>query len=270
MSKKVVPIKGEFERPQPQNWVKGVALAGLVSLYVPLAAMVLYSFLDRSSGEPQWTIRWYQEAFSDSVLNEALVVSLWVGLWSTLAATVMGTAAAMALHKYDFWGKRLLDLLILVPVVMPCLVMGLSLLIWFVFLKITLGIFSITLAHITFSISYVVFTVRTRLAEFDQNLESAARDLGANSWQVFWRVTFPLILPGILSGALMAFTLSFDDFIVSFFTAGVGSDTLPMKIYSMIKFGISPKVNALSTLILLATIVAVLLAFPPKLSRAKK
>jgi spermidine/putrescine transport system permease protein len=142
-------------------------------------------------------------------------------------------------------------------------VLGLSLLIWFVLLRITLGSFSIILAHITFSVSYVIITVKARLDGFDYSLEEAAQDLGASPWQTFWRVTFPLIWPGVLSGALMAFTLSFDDFLITFFTAGVGSDTLPLKIYAMIKFGVSPEINALSTLMLGATLVMILAFFRP-------
>jgi spermidine/putrescine transport system permease protein len=144
---------------------------------------------------------------------------------------------------------------------MPEIVMGISLLIWFVMLRLTLGTVSIVLAHITFSTSYVVITVKARLDGFDEALIEAAHDLGANSWQTFWRITLPIIWPGILSGALMAFTLSFDDFLITFFTAGVGSDTLPLKIYSMIKFGVTPEINALSTVMLGVTLVLVSFLF---------
>ena len=139
-----------------------------------------------------------------------------------LASTLIGTAAALAIQRARFPGRRALDALTYVPLVMPEIVMGLSLLIWFVALGLRLGTFSVILAHITFSLSYVVITVKSRLADFDLSLEEAARDLGATGWQVFRRVTLPLIWPGILSGALIAFTLSFDDFVVTFFTAGGG------------------------------------------------
>jgi spermidine/putrescine transport system permease protein len=203
---------------------------------------------------------------SDKTLQDALGMSLWVGLWSTLGATLLGTTAALALERTEFKGRKIFDAVTLIPLVIPEIVMGLSLLVWFVLLRLSLGSFSIILAHITFSFSYVIITVRTRLQDFDHSLEEAARDLGATPWKTFWRVTFPLIWPGVLSGALMAFTLSFDDFLITFFTAGVGSDTLPVKLYSMIKFGISPKINALSTLILLATTFLVLFIFRPKKS----
>lgn len=242
-------------------------------LYIPLVALIFYSFVSvDTEGHREFTFRWFQEAMSDKSLQDALGVSLWVGFWSTLGATILGTTAALALERTDFRGRKIFDALTLVPLVIPEIVMGLSLLIWFVMLKLTLGSFSIILAHITFSFSYVIITVRTRLQDFDHSLEEAARDLGATSFQTFWRVTFPLIWPGILSGALMAFTLSFDDFLITFFTAGVGSDTLPVKLYSMIKFGISPKINALSTLILFVTTLLVLFIFRPKrgLKGAKK
>ena len=146
---------------------------------------------------------------------------------------------------------------------MPEIVLGLSLLIWFVLLRFTLGTFSIILAHTTFSISYVIITVKARLHGFDQSLEEAAKDLGATPWKTFWKVTFPLIWPGILSGALIAFTLSFDDFLITYFTAGVGSDTLPLKVYAMIKFGVTPEINALSTIMLAATLFLVVVFFKP-------
>ena len=198
-------------------------------------------------------------------LNEsamsALGTSLWVGFWCTLGATLIGSAAALALDRGKFRGREFMENLIYMPLILPEIVLGLSLLIWFVMLRVTLGSFSIILAHITFSVSYVIITVKSRLQGFDRTLEEAAVDLGAGSSQVFWKVTFPLIWPGILSGALMAFTLSFDDFLITFFTAGVGSDTLPLKIYSMIKFGVTPEINALSTMLLVATFVLVAVFF---------
>lgn len=260
-------------RPTPPVFAKLITTATFLLLYIPLVALIVYSFLTSSEpGGPldRFTFEWYLEAFQDETLQSALAVSLWVGIWSTLGATIIGTTAALALERTEFPGKKLVDALTLVPLVVPEIVMGLSLLIWFVLLHITLGAFSIILAHITFSFSYVIITVRTRLHDFDYSLEEAARDLGATPWKTFWKVTFPLIFPGILSGALMAFTLSFDDFLITFFTAGVGSDTLPIKLYSMIKFGISPKVNALSTLLLVATTILVLCIFRPKRVAAAK
>jgi spermidine/putrescine transport system permease protein len=251
--------------PSPRSARLITAFAFLI-LYVPLVSMIIYSFLGPSAGPGspnEWTLQWYRKVFSNVQVLDAFNVSLWVGLWSTIASTILGTAAALAIEWYRFPGRKMFDAVIHLPLIMPEIVLGLSLLIWFVLLRITLGSFSIILAHITFSVSYVIITVKARLDGFDYSLEEAAQDLGASPWQTFWRVTFPLIWPGVLSGALMAFTLSFDDFLITFFTAGVGSDTLPLKIYAMIKFGVSPEINALSTLMLGATLILILAFFRP-------
>lgn len=253
------------ERPRPPFLVRFFAWGILGLLYFPLFILILYSFLSRDfEGNWSWTGRWYGEALADQSLMTAFGRSLWIGLWSALGSSILGTASALALERAKFPGKKFFDGFTLVPCVVPEIVMGISLLIWFVALHITLGIFSIVVAHITFCLAYVIITVRARLQDFDFSLEEAAQDLGASSFKTFWKITFPLIWPGILSGALMAFTLSFDDFIVTFFTTGVGSDTLPIKLYSMIKFGVSPKVNALSTLIFLITVACILILFLPK------
>jgi spermidine/putrescine transport system permease protein len=252
----------------------GIALAATVlaflMLYVPLAALVAYSFLGPTAGPGSPlgpTLDWYRKILANHVVLESFDISLVVGLWSTLISTLLGTMAALAIERTRFPGRRVFDTVTHLPLIMPEIVLGLALLIWFVALKITLGAFSIVLAHVTFSISYVIITVKARLAGFDDSLEEAALDLGASAWQTFWRVTFPLIWPGILSGALMAFTLSFDDFLITFFTAGVGSDTLPLKIYAMIKFGVTPEINALSSLMLGATLVLVVIFFKPVKAR---
>jgi spermidine/putrescine transport system permease protein len=233
-------------------------------LYFPLLIMIVYSFIDPTpNAQPIWTLRWYRMALSNEVTLDALKVSLIVGISSTLAATFLGTLGALAMTRAKFRGKGAFSVLVYIPLVMPEIVMGLSLLIWFVRLGIPLGVVCVILGHITFSLSYVLITVRARLEDFDPSVEEAARDLGATAWQTFQKVTLPLISPAILSGALIAFTLSFDDFLVTFFTAGVGSDTLPVRIYSMIKFGMSPEIHALSSLMLGATLVLVLCFFRP-------
>ncbi len=254
------------KRLMPLGFAKGITAVGFLLLYIPLAALVIYSFLGAKGipgGEQEWTLDWYRKLAANREVLHALNMSLHVGLWSTLGATVLGTSAALALKRTRFPGRKILDALTYVPLIMPEIVLGLSLLIWFVLLQMTLGVVSIILAHITFCISYVIITVKARLHGFDESLEEAARDLGATPWDTFWRVTFPLIWPGVLSGGLMAFTLSFDDFLITFFTAGVGSDTLPLKIYSMIKFGVTPEINALSTIMLGVTFVMVLFLFNP-------
>lgn len=249
-------------------WALALTAFAFLLMYVPLVVLVIYSFyapVPAANGEYHWTwtLDWYGKVARNTQVVDSLWVSLSVGLWTTLASTVIGTLCALALVRKRFWGREVFDALTHVPLIMPEIVLGLSLLIWFVILRISLGQFSIVLAHVTFSVSYVIITVKARLHGFDHSLEEAARDLGASPWMVYWRVTLPLIWPGILSGALMAFTLSFDDFLITFFTAGVGSDTLPLKIYSMIKFGVSPEINALSTIVLVATLALVLILFKP-------
>lgn len=259
---------GAIRPPSPRS-ARLVTVGAFLLLYVPLISMVIYSFIGPSAGPGSpntWTLEWYRRIANNLQVLEAFKMSLWVGVWSTLLSTVLGTSAALAIERYRFPGRRTFDAITHVPLIMPEIVLGLSMLIWFVLLRITLGAFSIILAHITFSVSYVIITVKARLDGFDYALEEAARDLGATPWQTFWRVTFPLIWPGVLSGALMAFTLSFDDFLITFFTAGVGSDTLPLKIYAMIKFGVSPEINALSTLMLGATLLLVVTFFKPEKS----
>jgi spermidine/putrescine transport system permease protein len=255
-------------RPRPPAAAKAVTVLAFSILYLPLLALVVYSFLGTPETGGGWTLIWYRRILSNTVVLQAFNMSMIVGFWATLASTVLGTSAALAIERARFPGRKLLNAVTHVPLIMPEIVLGLALLIWFVALKLTLGAFSIILAHVTFSVSYVIITVRARLHGFDDALEEAARDLGATPWKTFWKVTFPLIWPGILSGALMAFTLSFDDFLITFFTAGVGSDTLPLKIYSMIKFGVTPEINALSTIMLGATLALVMIFFKPEKAKA--
>jgi spermidine/putrescine transport system permease protein len=247
-------------RPISHPIAKVLTVLGFLLLYIPLVSLVIFSFLGTAGmvGEPRvWTLEWYRKLSQNRMVLDAFQMSVTVGIWSTLGATVLGTSAALALTWSRFPGRKVFDAFTHVPLIMPEIVLGLSLLIWFVLLKVTLGAFSIILAHITFCTSYVIITVKARLHGFDLSLLEAARDLGATPWNTFWKVTFPLIWPGILSGALMAFTLSFDDFLITFFTAGVGSDTLPLKVYSMIKFGVTPEINALSTIMLAVTFLLV-------------
>jgi len=247
----------ESLRPPSPLFSKWVTAFAFLMLYVPLVALVTYSFVGPQSSGSHFTLDWYLAVLKNEAVLRALEVSVWVGIWSTLVSTVLGTMAALALDRTEFRGRKVFDTITHIPLIMPEIVLGLALLVWFVMLRISLGTISIILAHITFSISYVLITVKARLDGFDISLEEAARDLGATPWKTFWKVTFPLIFPGIMSGALMAFTLSFDDFLTTFFTAGVGTDTLPLKIYAMIKFGVSPEINALSAMMLAATFVMI-------------
>lgn len=239
-------------------WVAG--LATYAFLYVPLAVVVLFSFND-SELNASWvgfTTRWYSKLLADDTMLQAAANSLFIAVVASAVATILGTMAGIAMHR---WRPKLLPFLVLTPVAMPEILLGVSLLLFFrQVLDLTLGLFSILAAHITFSIGFVAIIVRARLAGMDESLFEAARDLGATPWRTFRRVTLPLILPGIVAGYLMAFTLSIDDFVITFFVAGVGMSTLPLQIYSMIKVAVTPEVNAVSTLLMALTLSLIALA----------
>lgn len=233
----------------------GYVAAIMLALYFPLALLSLSSF----RGGPSY-LHWYHRAFSDPQLLLALRNSIIIGLGTTLLSTTLGTLAALGMRRH-FYGRVVFESFLNLPLVLPEIVLGLAMLVWFVFLNITLGLLSVVLAHTTFTVSYVALIVLARLKGLDPLLEEAAADLGATPWRIFWQVTFPMLLPAIISGALLAFTLSFDDFLITFFTAGVGSDTLPLRIYSMMRFGITPEMNAISSTMLFLTLAAVLAVF---------
>ena len=229
-------------------------------LYAPIAVLILFSFNSTRSTQV-WTgfsLEWYGQLLGDPTILQAFRTSLVVGVTSTLIATVIGTLTALALSRHRFRGQTVADSAIYMATVMPEIVVGVSLLVFFVAvfqpIGVDLGITTIVIAHVAFTISFVTIVVRARLAGMDRSVEEAAQDLGASPLQTFFRVTLPLILPGVMAGGLLAFTLSFDDFVITFFVSGVGSTTLPLKIYSMIKFGVSPVINALSTVVLVATL----------------
>lgn len=231
-------------------------------LYLPIAILILYSF-NQSKLNAVWTgftFDWYLKLMQNSEVLEAMNTSLIVALVSTIAATMIGTLAAVGMYRYQFRGKTAMDAMLYLPIVIPEIVMGISLLALFAQFEIPLGYLTLIAAHITFSIPFVVVVVRARLAGFDRSIEEAAMDLGATPWETFVKVTVPIIAPGILASALLAFTLSIDDVIISFFVAGPSSSTLPLKIFSMVKFGVSPEINALSTLMLVVTLFLVIIA----------
>jgi spermidine/putrescine transport system permease protein len=188
-----------------------------------------------------------------------LVVVVLIAVVAALAATVLGTMAGIAMHRYR---SRLLPVLVLTPIAMPEILLGVSLLIFFIttFGEESLSLLTVILAHTTFCIGFVAIIVRARLAGMDESIFEAARDLGASPWQTFRLVTLPLIMPGVVAGALMAFTLSIDDFVITFFTAGAGVPTLPLTIYTMVKIAVTPEVNALSTLLMLLTLTLIVVA----------
>ena len=229
-------------------------------LYLPIAVLIIYSF-NKARISAVWdgfTVNWYREMLTDASMLSALKNSLIVGLASTIISTIIGTLTALSMSRYKFLGKRAFDSILYMPLIIPDIVMGISLLTFYVFIRFTLGLASIVVAHVAFNISYVAVVVRARLHGYDRTLDEAAMDLGASPVQTFMRVTLPLILPGVIGGALIAFTMSFDDYLITSFVVGVGSTTLPIKVYSMMKFGVTPEVNALSTLILLFTTILLL------------
>ncbi len=235
------------------------AAAGYAFLYIPLVIVVVYSFND-SRLNAEWvgfTLGWYDKLFHDDDMLVAAGNSLAIGLVASAVSTVLGTMAGVALYRHRM---RLLSGLVLAPIAIPEILMGVSLLIFFVLLNFTLGLVSVALAHITFCIGFVAIVVRARLAGMDEDLIEAARDCGATPWNAFRYVTLPLIMPGVIAGALMAFTLSIDDFVITFFTAGAGTVTLPLQIYSMIKIAVTPEVNAVSTLLMLLTLALIIIA----------
>jgi spermidine/putrescine transport system permease protein len=242
-------------------------------LYLPIAVLVLFSF-SASRYASIWggfSLEWYVKLFHNPAIAQALLNSLLIAAATTLIATVLGTLAAVGLeHVADRAQASQYDTALTLPILIPDIVQGIALLAFFALLfnglaylldwRPTLGRTTVTIAHVAFAISYVAVVVRARLSGMDKRLEEAAMDLGADEWQVFWRITLPLIWPGVLSGGLLAFTLSLDEFVITFFTSGPGATTLPIQVWSMVKRGVTPEINALSTLMLLASIALVTLS----------
>ena len=230
-------------------------------LYLPIAIVILFSFntSKRNIVFEGFTFEWYAKLFQNDALLQAYGNTLIVGLSSTIVATVVGTLASYGMSKYKFKGKGIIDTLLYIPVVIPEIVLGISLLAIFNLSKIPMGIPSLIIAHATFCIPFVVFTVNARFAGFDKSIEEAAMDLGAGRVKTFLTVTLPNIMPGVISGAFLSFTLSIDDIIISFFTTGPGSNTYPLKVMELTKTGITPDVYALSTIVLVITIGLVIL-----------
>jgi spermidine/putrescine transport system permease protein len=233
----------------------------LVFLYLPVVILIVFSFND-SRFALEWkgfTLRWYNLLLHSPETGLALKNTLIVSLASTTISTLLGTLLGIGLHLYRFPGKRALELIFYLPVIIPDIIMAIALLAFYVILHISLGVLSIILAHVAFQVSFVALVVRSRMQNFSTNVIEAARDLGAGHTRVLTEIILPLVKPGIVAGALIAFTLSVDDFLITYFTAGVGSSTLPIRIYSMVKRGVTPDVNALSTLVLLFTFVTLYL-----------
>ena len=226
---------------------------GLAFLYLPMVVLVIYSF-NASKLVTVWagfSTQWYGELIRNEAFLDAALVTLKVGVISSTIATVLGTMAAWILVRSGrFLGRTLFSGMIYAPLVMPEVITGLSLLLLFIGIDLDRGILTIVLAHTTFSMCYVSVVVSSRLASFDTSLEEAALDLGCTPWQSFRLVTLPIIAPAVISGWLLAFTLSLDDLVIASFAAGPSSTTLPMKIFSAVRLGVSPEINALSTIMI--------------------
>ena len=246
---------------------------GLLFLYLPIAILVIYSFnasrLVTVWGG--WSLRWYSELFNDHAMLDAVWMSLRVAVTSATLATLLGTLAAVALSRgTDFRGRTLFSGMLYAPLVMPEVIAGLSLLLLFVAIGAERGFWTVTIAHTTLTMCFVAVVVQSRLGLLDRSLEEAAMDLGCDPARAFLAVTLPLILPSIVAGWMLAFTLSLDDLVIASFTTGPGSATLPIRIYSEVRLGVKPEINAICTLVIgLIAVVIVIASLGSKLSSAR-
>lgn len=250
------------DRPTPieygrKRWMQAVLLANFVFLYFPIIALIAFSFNDskRNIVWKGFTLKYYEKAYNNAALHDAFANSMIVASISTVVSTILGSMIGLALYRYRFPGKPVFESWSSLPIVIPEICMGVAMLAFFHTVNMPLGLTTITVSHIAFSIPFVAVVIRARMAGFDTSLEEASRDLGASHWQTFRYVTLPHMVPGIVAGALLAFTLSLDDFVISFFTSGPGSTTFPIKIYSMVRFSVTPEVNAASTVLIVVTLV---------------
>jgi spermidine/putrescine transport system permease protein len=246
---------------------RGLARAGrlymaavLLFLYVPIVVMVVMSFnasqLYRLPVD--WTFTWYVRLAGNDKLISAGLNSVWVAVVTTLIATALGTAASLAFFRYDFRGKRLLQLLLFPPIAIPWLIIGTAMLVFFFWIGVGRGLHAMVLGHVALALPYVIIVVTARLRSFDPHLEEAARSLGASPWQVTARVTLPWLAPGMVAAALFAFAVSFDQFVISYFLSEPGVSTLPVEIYTAIRKGFTPEINAVSTIVILVSMALLL------------
>lgn len=255
-----------------QKLLTANALLVFAFFYTPILVLIIFSFNAGRSGTiwEGFSLRWYGELANDPAILSAFSNTVIVAFVSTILSTIIGTMISLAMERHHFPFKLPLDAVLYMPIIIPEIVIALATLLFFIIVfnmvktlfGITwgLGLPTIIIAHVAFTISFVATIVRARLVDMDPNMEQAARDLYADEWQTFRRVTFPLLMPAIISGALMGFTLSLDDFLITFFVSGPGSTTLPILVYSKVKFGVTPDLNALATLLLVFSIGLVLLA----------
>ena len=275
------PDQGPLEYGR-RLWLKLVLAAIFVALYAPIALLMAFSFNDsrRNIVWQGFTTKYYGIAWRNDSLVEAFVNSLAIAVMCTLIATIIGAMTALLLWRFRFPGKPAYEGFMALPIVIPEICMGVALLVFFssmgrwmdsfdtgpiawwsdLFSVWPLTLSSITVAHVAFAFPFVAVVVRARMAGFNRELEEASRDLGASEWQTFWNVIFPFMQPGLIAGALLAFTLSLDDFVITFFTSGPDTVTFPVKVYSLVRRGVSPDVNAASTVLIVITLLATILA----------
>ena len=240
-----------------------------IFLYLPMVMVVIYSFNtnDNNLLYSGFTLKWYGKMFQDESLMDSFLLTIKLALVSTLISVILGTLATIGMHRYEFRGKKLLDSMLYIPIVIPELVIGIASLATFTMMGITLSFWTLVIAHVTFCVPFVIITLRSRIAGFDASIEEAAMDLGANQFDTLRRVTLPMLMPGIISGALLSITLSLDDVIISYFVCGSSEMTLPIKIYGMARGKISTEVYALSSLIILGTLLGYLLVIIVRANR---
>lgn len=231
-------------------------------LYVPILVLVVFSFNESRTGY-SWeglSLRWYEALFSNGAMVRAMWNSLWLALSAATVSTLIGALTALALHRYRFRGKTAVNGMLFIVMMSPDIVLAISLLALFLLVGLHLGYVSLLLAHVTFCLPFVVITVMARLSSFDERLPEAARDLGASDFTMTRTVLIPVIMPALLAGWLLGFTLSLDDVVVSTFVSGPGYEILPLRIYSMVRVGLKPEVNALGTLLLVFSLVMLMLS----------
>lgn len=251
----------EYWRQWPLRVIVGLTLA---FLYAPLITLMIFSF-NTSRRNIVWegfTTDWYVKAFNNDSLLQAFVNSLTIAFLCTIVSVILGALAAVMLWRFRFPGKTVVEGSMALPIVVPEICMGVAMLVFFarvmpwpMGLPWPLNLGAITIAHISFAFPFVATVVRARLSSFNRELEEAAKDLGASEWRTFWDVLVPHMQPGLIAGALLAFTLSLDDFVITFFTAGPDTITFPVKVYSMLRFSVTPEVNAASTVLIVVTVI---------------
>lgn len=264
-----LPARPKKEKPGPLEYMRQWPLrvivgATLLFLYLPLITLMVFSF-NTSRRNIVWqgfTTDWYVKAFNNDSLLQAFINSLTIAFLCTIVSVILGALAAVMLWRFKFPGKTVIEGGMALPIVVPEICMGVAMLVFFARvmpwpqgLAWPFNLGAITIAHISFSFPFVATVVRARLASFNRELEEAAKDLGASEWRTFWDVLVPHMKPGLIAGALLAFTLSLDDFVITFFTAGPDTITFPVKVYSMLRFSVTPEVNAASTVLIVVTIV---------------